>query len=148
MTSPTYPKAMLLTINNDQIWDVHILRDSALLSDPTLHTDPALLSYPALLTETALFTDPTDPTLLSYLSLLTDQYPIPLPAPALLSYPTPLDTQSFQQLIGRLIWHLQFAVSMACSRSAAPTAAMVTVINTYHQANAVLLSTSEPPDPP
>ena len=94
MTSPTYPNAMLPTINNDQIWDFYILRDSALLSDPTLHTDPALLSYPVLLTETALF---TDSTLLSYLSLLTDPYPV------LLLYPTPLDTRSFQQLIGRLI---------------------------------------------
>jgi len=100
MTSPTYPNAMLPTINNDQIWDFHILRDSALLSDPTLQsdpalfTDPALLSFSAPLTETALF---TDSTLLSYLSLLTDPYPV------LLLYPTPLDTRSFQQLIGRLI---------------------------------------------
>ena len=100
MTSPTFPNAMLPTINNDQIWDFYILRDSALLSDPTLQsdpalfTDPALLSYSAPLTETALF---TDSTLLSYLSLLTDPYPV------LLLYPTPLDTRSFQQLIGRLI---------------------------------------------
>ena len=148
MTSPTSPTDMLLTIDNDQIWDFHILRDSAFLSDPTLQsdptpfTDPSLLSYPAPLTETALFTDPTDQTLLSYLSLLTDPYPV------LLSYPTPLDTKSFQQLIGRLIWHLQLAASMACSRTAALTAAMVTATNIYHQANAVLLSATKPPDPP